>query len=70
MLFPIILSINKKTRLSSSLFDEVLFLLPCIYVAKNPAHLEGAGILIRFVKVLCLVVQTLQGSLTRKPPPL
>ena len=52
MLSPTILSINKKTRLSSFLFDEALFLLSCIYVAKNPAHLCGAGILIRFVKVL------------------
>ena len=52
MLFPTILSIDKKTRLSSSLFDEVSFLLPYIYVAKNPAHLCGAGILISFVKVL------------------
>ena len=70
MLFPTILSINKKTRLSSSFFDEVLFLLPCIYVAKNPTHLEGAGVLISFVKFWGVVAQTLQGSSTRKPPPL
>jgi len=37
---------------------------------KNPAHLVGAGILISFVKSWCFVVQTLQGSSTRKPPPL
>ena len=70
MLFPTILSINKKTRLSSLLFDEALFLLPCIYLAKNKAHLEGAGILISFVKLWCFMDQTFQGSSIRKPPPL
>ena len=70
MLFPTILSINKKTRLSSSLFDEVSFLLSCIYVAKNPAHLCGAGILISFVQFWCFVAQTLQGSSIRKLPQL
>ena len=70
MLFPTILSINKKTRLSSLLFDGALFLLPCIYVSKNPAHLECTTILISFVKFWCVVAQTLQGSSIRKPPPL
>ena len=52
MLFPTILSINKKTRLSSLLFDGALFLLSCIYVSKNSAHLECTTILISFVKFL------------------
>ena len=70
MLFPTILSINKKTRLSSLLVDGALFLLPCIYVSKNPAHLECTTILISFVKFWCLAVQKLQSSSIRKPPPL
>ena len=71
MLFPTILSIDKKTRLSSSLFDEVSFLLPYIYVAKNPAHLCGAGILISFVKVLvcgCLNTSRLFDKKTTSTP--
>ena len=70
MLLPTILSISKKTRLSSLLFDRALFLLSHIDVTKNPAHLESAGILISFVKFWCVVTQTLQGSSIRKLPPL
>ena len=70
MLFPTILSINKKTRLSSLLFDRALFLLSHIDVAKNSAHLESAGNLISFVKFWCVVIQTLQGFSIRKLPPL
>ena len=47
-----------------------MFLLSCIYVAKTPTHLCGAGILISFVQFWCFVAQTLQGSSIRKPPPL
>ena len=37
---------------------------------KKTAHLEGAGILISFVQFWGFVVQTLQGSSIRNPPPL
>ena len=47
-----------------------MFLLSCIYVAKNPAHLCGTGILISFVKLWCFMDQTLQGYSIKKPPSL